>query len=88
MLPDWQRSLKKWREENPGLSDEELKQIKGKKVLRFHNDHTNGYSVRFFWDKTLSNAKNQSSYVFKATRTAKETLATFIKKFNILEYFE
>ena len=77
---DWQKSLALWRKKYPGLSDEELKNIPNKKRLNYLNEHTNGYSARFFWDKNLSNVKNQSCYVFKSTRTAKETLAKYIKK--------
>lgn len=86
--PDWKRTLTSWRNKWPELTDEEIKNIPDKKVLLHHNDHSNGYSCTFFWDKIISNAKNQTSYVFKATRTAKETLASFIKSSRVLEYFE
>jgi len=85
---DWNRTLTYWRGLYEGKTDEEIKLIPNKKVLRYHNEHTNGYSVKFCWDKARSIAINQSSYVFKATRTAKEDLARFIKKTGILEYFE
>lgn len=88
LSPDWKRTREYWSKEYPGLTSEELKAIPNKKVLLHHNDHTNGYSVRFYWDKRISNVKNQSSYIFKATRTAKEELAAFIKKTGILDYFE
>ncbi len=85
---DWHRTLEYWRKTYVGKTDQEIKEIPNKKVLRYHNDHTNGNSVRFYWDKSRSIAKNQSCYIYKATRTAKEDLARFIKKTGILEYFE
>lgn len=85
---DWKRTLESWRKKWPNLTDQEIKEIPNKKKLLYHNDHTNGYSVRFFWDKQFSTIKNQSSYIFKATRTNKEKLAKFIKKNNNLQYFE
>lgn len=88
---DWKRTLDSWRSQWPNLTDEEIKQIplgEDKKILLHHNDHTNGYSVRFYWDKRFSNAKNQIAYIYKATRTIKEELASFIKKNGIIEYLE
>jgi thiol-disulfide isomerase/thioredoxin len=86
--PDWKRTKEFWEKEYPGLTTEELDLIPDKKVLIHHNDHTDGYSARWYWDKRFSNVKNQSCYIFKATRTAKETLAAFIKKIGLIEYFE
>lgn len=88
IMPDWKATLDYWREQYPDLTDEEIKQIPGKKVLRHLNKHTNGYSARFFWDKNYSNAINQSCYIFKATRTAKEELARLLKKIGRITYFE
>lgn len=85
---DWQKSLALWRKKYPGLSDEELKEIPDKKKLKYLNEHTNGYSARFYWDKNLSNVRNQSNYVFRATRTAKEILAAYIKKIGRVIYLE
>lgn len=86
--PDWKRTRDYWAEKYPGKTSEELKLISDKKVLLHHNDHTNGYSVRFYWDKRVSTVKNQTAYIFKATRTTKEDLAKFIKKTGVLDYFE
>ena len=88
LMVDWHKCRLKWREQYPGLSDEEIKNIPDKKIYLYHNDHTNGYSVRFYWDKRFSNAKNQTAYIYKPTRTIKEELAAFIKSSNTLEYFE
>ena len=86
--PDWKRTLDYWHKIYPGKTDEEIKLIPNKKVLKYQNEHSNGYSARFCWDKSRSNVINQSCYVFKATRTSLENLARFIKKTGIIEYFE
>jgi hypothetical protein len=88
IAPDWYSTKKYWMKIYPGLTEEEIKNIEHKKIIRHNNDHTNGYSTRFFWDKRYSNVKNQSCYIFKATRTAKENLAKFIKKIGLIEYFD
>jgi len=88
ILPDWKKTLDYWHKQYPGKTDEELKLIKDKKILVYLNEHTNGYSVRFLWDKSTSNIKNQNVYIFKITRTAKENIAKFIKKNGIIEYFD
>lgn len=85
---DWDRTRKAHKEKHPGLTDEELSKIKIDKVYRYTNDHTDGYSCRFFWDKRYSTIKHQSCYAFIATRTAKETLARFIKKTGLIEYYD
>lgn len=84
---DWKSTLEKWRKDYPGLTDEEIKKIPNKKRLLYLNEHSNGYSVRFLWDKRISNVKNQSCYRFQPTRTAKEFLAKFIKKTGVIDYF-
>lgn len=88
LCPDWKKTLDSWREKWPNLTDEEILKIPNKKVLRHHNDHTNGYSVRFLWDKRFSNAIGQSAFVFKANRTIKENLAKYIKKYGTNDFFE
>lgn len=88
MSPDWKRTLEYWRKEYQGLSDEEIINIPNKKILRYHNDHTNGYSVRFYWDKRTSNVKWQSAYSFKASRTSKIMLKNYIFKNGVNIFFE
>jgi len=88
ILPNWKKTLDYWREKWPDKTDEEIKLIPNKKIFLHHNDDTNGYSVRFYWDKRFSNAKNQTAYIYKATRTTKEILAKFIKQHGISGYLE
>ena len=84
---DWKRTRAYWKELYPDMTLQEMKTIPNKKVLLQHNDHSDGYSVRFFWDKRISTTKNQFYYLFKATRTAKEDLAKFIKLNGSIDYF-
>lgn len=59
-------------------------QAKEKKKLIFNfNEHSNGFSYRFWWDKRTSNQKNQSKYYFRATRKNKRELAKIVKDSNI-----
>lgn len=88
IMPDWKKTLEYWKKIYPNKTVDEIKKIPNKKILRYLNEHTNGYSARFYWDKKISNVKNQSCYIFKATRTAKENLASYIKKTGKIEYFE
>ena len=85
---DYKATKELWAKQYPKLSDEEIKQIPNKKILYHLNEHSGGYGVRFYWDKMISNAINQSCYIFKATRTCKEDLAKFIKDIKIIEYFD
>lgn len=68
MSIDWPSSHKMWREEWPNLSYNEIMAIPHKKVLVYTNDHSNGYIMKWWWDRRLSNMKNQSVYVFKAVK--------------------
>ena len=46
---DWKKTKDFWLKEYAGKTWDEIKDIKGKKKFTFHNDHTNGWSCRFFW---------------------------------------
>jgi len=65
---DWPSSHKMWREMYPDKTYKEIMAIPHKKVLVYTNDHSNGYVMSWFWDKRLSNMKNQSAYMFKPVK--------------------
>ena len=88
LAPDWERTKNYWKELYPDMTFEEMKDIPNKKVLFHHNDHTDGYSARFNWDKKISTTKNQSQYMFRVTRTIKKELAKYIKEVGIIDYFK
>ena len=56
------------------------------KTIYHLNDHTNNYRYRFYWKKSMCNAKNKSAYSFEATRTNKRRLAHILKN-NITDYY-
>lgn len=39
------------------------------------NSHTDGYNLQWYWDKTISTAKNVRSFTFDVVRDAKRRLA-------------
>lgn len=60
-----------------------------KKELIFHfNEHTDGYKFPWFWDKRISNAKNQSYYKVIITRTHNRNKNKVLKSNNKIDYFE
>jgi len=68
MAVDWPSSRKMWQEQWPNLSMKEILEIPHKKVLVYTNDHSNGYIMRWYWDKRLAYTKNQNVYVFKTVK--------------------
>lgn len=95
---DWAASHELWREQYPDLSYRDRMEIPGKKVLVHTNEHSNGYIMKWFWDKRLSNVKNQSVFIFKPVKGGviekdihygKRGLSKWIKGYERTnEYFE
>lgn len=85
---DWNATLAYWRKIYPDKTMEEIKAIPDKKVLRHLNLHTGGYRCRFYWDKVISNVKNQYYYTFKASRTNKNKMSSFVKSKETIPYYE
>lgn len=65
---DWPSSHKMWKEMYPEKTYKEIMATPNKKVLVYTNDHSNGYIMRWYWDRRLSNMKNQSLYIFKPVK--------------------
>jgi len=60
-----------------------------KKHIYHFNNHSGGYSGRWYWDKKEAILKNRTLYKFTPTRTNKRTLADLIIQQNtIKKYFE
>lgn len=75
-------------------TSEELRKIdyfqtkKYKKAIYHENNHSNGYYVRYKWDKTRIYLKNKNMYGFRACRWANRFLAKNIKENNsIVKYY-
>lgn len=83
---DWFRTKKLWEEQYPGLSNEELKKIKNKKIIYNFNEHSAGEKCIFYWDKVMSNVKYQNFYWIRFNRTHKLNLSAALKNDNNLIY--
>lgn len=68
MAIDWPSTKKMWREMYPDKTMKEIYAIPNKKLLVYTNDHSNGYIMRWWWDKRLVSIKNQGLYVFKPVK--------------------
>jgi hypothetical protein len=78
MVPDWVRTWQLWYEEYPGMTREQIWDIKDKIVVYNLNEHTNGYVMKWHWDKSTSSLKNSSVYQFKPTKANRLNLARWI----------
>jgi hypothetical protein len=59
-----------------------------KKLIRYLNNHTNGYRHRFFWDKITHNFTNKFAYQFVPLRKYSRMLANILKDDNIsIDFF-
>lgn len=76
---DWNSTVKLWGDLYPNKSMSEIKLIKNKPLLYFINKNTDGYNLRFAWDKSSSNAVNQFMYRFKPVRNLARYLSSHTK---------
>ena len=79
---DWNKTWSFWRTIHPGLTDNQIAKIEGKKVLYHDNEHTHNYFYSIIWEKRRSMLSNKSIYVFKPMRTLKHKLAVILKDNN------
>ena len=88
MVIDWEKTWNYWNNEYPGKTRKEIHEIDGKFVIYNLNEHTNGYIMRWFWDKSTCNIHNQTVYYFKPTKRNRLELAKWIKSDDrINDYF-
>jgi len=80
---DYKKTKRLWQKLYPDKTAEEIKAIEGKPIVRELNEHSNGYRLVFFWDKTTSNLSNQNAYYVKLTRTNCQTLSHGAKYNNL-----
>lgn len=79
MVIDWGKTWKLWYEENPGKTRKEIHAIPGKTIIFNMNEHSNGYVMGWFWDKTMCIVKNKTLYNFKPVKYNRLNLAAWIK---------
>lgn len=84
---NYKASWNKWQREYPNLTVNEIAKLKDKKPVYHLNEHTNGYQVRWKWDKFTCTVKNQSIYSLSMTRENKQELSKAFAQFNT-DYYE
>lgn len=83
---NWKKTRRLWQDKYPEKTEEELKEIKNKPLIRELNDHSNNYRMIWYWDKTTSNVKNQNAYYVNVTRDNDKILSSGIKT-NKLNFY-
>lgn len=68
LAPDWDTTWKYWHKIYPDKTRKEIKLIANKKLIYHLNEHTDGYTMKWYWDKRFSCFKNQSVYLFKPVK--------------------
>lgn len=84
---DFKKTMRLWQKLYPDKTEKEIKQIKDKPVVRELNEHTNGYRMTWYWDKTTCNLKNQAAYYVDLTRDNDKILSRGIRM-NNLNFYE
>lgn len=72
---NWPATHIRWKELYPDKTDEEILAMKGKRVVYHLNEHTDGWVMKWHWDKITCNVPNQSAYRFEPNRTIKREAA-------------
>lgn len=84
---DYKASWIKWTRQYPDLSVKEIAKLKDKKPVYHLNENTDGFRVKWIWDKFTCTVKNQSIYSLAITRTNKQILSKAFKNHNT-DYYE
>lgn len=79
MIVDWETTWKIWNEEYAGLTNKEIRKLPNKTVVYQMNEHSNGYIMKWYWDKAGTKFNNKRVYRFKPTKQNRLDLATHIK---------
>ncbi len=88
MSINWNETVKMWKEDWPDKTMAEIKQIPNKKLVYHTNEHSNGYIMKWYWDRRLAKVKNITVYTFRPVKgnvydeeyyTGKVGLAKWIK---------
>lgn len=65
---DWEKTWITWNEMYPTLTNKEIRELEGKRVIFQTNDHTEKQIMRFYWDKKFAVTKNKTIYMFKPVK--------------------
>jgi len=74
LKPDWKACWEYWYKIYPGKTRQEIVDIPDKKLIYHYNDDTDGFYYKFYWDRRVSNVRNQSLYKFRPTMGVKQIL--------------
>jgi hypothetical protein len=85
---NWKATRDLWKDVYPGKTITELKEVHGKPIVYYLNEHTNGYGFMFYWNKKGSNAVNRSIYSSILTFSNNRHLAKVLKGDNKVDYYE
>jgi hypothetical protein len=83
---NWKKTKQLWQKIYPDKTANEISSIEGKPVVREMNEHSNGYRLIWFWDKSTCNVKNQSAYIINITRDNDKILSSAVKTNNLNYY--
>ena len=86
LVPDWGKTLKKWKELYSDIDPSEWNSIENKPIVYQLNEHTDGTTKQWFWDKISCTLPCQRWYRFNATRYWDRLLAKVNKESNITYY--
>lgn len=85
---NWKETKLLWNREYPGLTSLQLKEIHGKPLVYYLNEHTDGFGFLLYWNKKGSNAINRSLYSMVFTFSNNRYLANILKGNKKIEYYE
>ena len=72
---NYKASWEKWLRDYPDKTPREIAKIKDKSYIYYLNDHSDGYKIKWKWDKFTTTVKNQSYYSLSITRDNKKELS-------------
>lgn len=87
MSINYKASWEKWFKEYPELTKEEIAKLPNKKHVYYLNDHSDGFKIKFMWDKYTCNVKNQNIYNLQIARPNKQEVSRAFTKYKT-DYYE
>jgi len=86
---DWKKTKLMWEKKYPGKTEEEINliPIEEKGIIYILNEHTEGYTFKFYWDRKASNVPQQNYYSFKVIRKYNRELAKALDTNPELQYY-
>lgn len=82
LKPDWKKTWEIWQSKYPGLTRDEIVNIKNKKVVYHDNAHTENEFYEHYWDKATLNLKYKTFYDFTASRQYSRLISKVVKDPN------